>query len=326
LTQKDISDRELLNLIQTEFPLTGEPFADLAWRLGTDVDEVIQRITRLKEIGIIRMIGPVIDSRSLGFHTTLVAMKVTEANLERAEQVISSQSGVSHGYERNHQFNVWFTLALPPARDIETELRKLTKSTGAEIAFSLPAVKVFKIGAYFDMDEDWQTGLEINPKGVLAGQVELSNTARLIINELQQDLALVPAPFSTMAEKTGMDVEQFLDGCRSLQQQGVIRRFSASINHRKAGFTANAMSCWVATPDKIEVVGQKMASLKNVSHCYERKTNQFWHYNLFAMIHGHSRELCQEIAEGVSDETGLTNYALLYSIKEFKKTRIKYLV
>jgi len=326
LIQLENRDRKLLNLIQAEFPLTSEPYAELGRRLGVDADEIMQRIARLKERGIIRLIGPVIDSRSLGYGSTLVAMRMPETELEKTEKVIAGHPGVSHGYERNHQFNVWFTMALPPASDIEMELRKLTKSTGAQITFSLPVVKVFKIGAYFDMDEDGQTGLEINPEGVLPGQVELSGTDRLIINELQQDLALVPTPFSTMAERTGMGVEQFLDGCRSLQQRGVIRRFSASINHRNAGFTANAMSCWIAAPDKIKVAGQKMASLKDVSHCYERKTNHFWHYNLFAMIHGHSRELCQEIAERVSGETGLTNYALLYSTKEFKKTRIKYLV
>ena len=324
--QLDISDRRLLNLIQTDFPVTREPFTSLAQRLGTSIDEVMQRITRLKEEGIIRMIGPVIDSRSLGFHTTLVAMKVADANLEKAEQVIAIHQGVSHGYEREHRFNVWFTLALPPASDIDTELQKLTQSTGAEIAFSLPAIKVFKIGAYFDMDENGQTGPTAQRKSVLTSQVELSSADRLIINELQQDIALVPAPFFAMAERVGMDTEQFLTGCRSLQRHGVIRRFSASINHRNAGFTANAMSCWAAPPDKIDAAGHKLALLKEVSHCYERKTNHLWQYNLFAMIHGRSREKCQEIAEKVSDETSLNDYALLYSTKEFKKTRVKYLV
>jgi DNA-binding Lrp family transcriptional regulator len=322
----DISDQKLLNLMQTEFPFISEPFADLARRLGTSVDEVVQRIARLKEMGIIRLIGPVIDSRSLGYYSTLVAMKVTEANLEKAEQIIASQPGVSHGYEREHRFNIWFTLALSPASDIETELQKLTKSTGAEIAFSLPAVKVFKIGAYFDMDEGGQAAPAAHRKNTLAKQIELSSADRSIINELQQDLALVPAPFSAMAERVGMDTEQFLAGCRVLQQRGVIRRFSASINHRNAGFTANAMSCWVAPPDKIDTAGQKLASLKEVSHCYERRINQYWQYNLFAMIHSRSQKRCQEIAEKVSCETGLTDYALLYSTKEFKKTRVKYLV
>lgn len=324
--QANISDRKLLNLIQTEFPLTRETFADLARHLGTSTEVVIQHIARLKEAGIIRMIGPVIDSRSLGFHTTLVAMKVAVADLDEAEQVIAVHPGVSHGYERDHEFNVWFTLALPPASEVEVELQRLTQSTGAEIAFSLPAVKVFKIGAYFDMDENGQTLSAARPNNILARQLELSNADRRIINELQQDLPLVPAPFSAMAERVGMDTEQFLAGCRSLHERGIIRRFSASINHRNVGFTANAMSCWAAPPDKTDTAGQKLATLKEVSHCYERKINQYWQYNLFAMIHGRSREQCEVIAEQVSCETGLSDYTSLYSTKEFKKTRVKYLV
>ena len=324
--QLDNTDRRLLNLTQTEFPLTREPFADLGQRLGTGVDEVIERILQLKRKGVIRMIGPVLDSRSLGYHTTLVAMRVAGTELEKAEQVIAVHPGVSHGYEREHQYDVWFTMALPPASDIETEMEQLTRSTGAEAAFSLPAIKVFKIGAYFDMDENGQNVSPAHRNSVLAKQVELSRADRLIINELQQDLPLVRASFTAMAERAGMDVEQFLAGCRSLQQRGVIRRFSASINHKNAGFTANAMSCWAVPPDKIDVAGQKLASLKEVSHCYERETNQLWHYNLFAMIHGRSREVCREIADKISRETGLTDYALLYSTKEFKKTRVKYLV
>ncbi len=324
--QLNSDDRRLLNLIQTEFPLTREPYADLARRLDTSVNEVIQRIERLKREGIIRLIGPVLDSRSLGYHTTLVAMRVAETELEKAEHVIAGHPGVSHGYEREHHFNVWFTLALPQASDIETELEQLTRSTCAEAAFSLPAIKVFKIDAYFDMSEDGENASAALPSRALAKQVELSQVDRLIINELQQDLPLISAPFNAMAERVGMDVEQFLAGCRSLQQRGVIRRFSASINHNRAGFTANAMSCWAIPSDEIDIAGQKLASLKEVSHCYERKTNQLWRYNLFAMIHSRSREMSQDIAEKISRETGLADCALLYSTKEFKKTRIKYLV
>ena len=124
--QLDTGDRRLLNAIQTAFPLTDEPFVELAQHLGTGCDEVIRRIARLKEMGIIRMIGPVIESRSLGFQSTLVGMTVGAAQLAKAEQVIADHPGVSHAYERDHQFNVWFTLALPPASDSETELQELT--------------------------------------------------------------------------------------------------------------------------------------------------------------------------------------------------------
>ena len=129
-----------------------------------------------------------------------------------------------------------------------------------------------------------------------------------------------------MAASLSMDVEQFLAQCRSLQQRGIIRRFGAAINHNRVGFKANAMTCWVVPPDMVDIAGQKLASLREVSHCYERKTSSLWRYNLFAMIHGHTREDCQNIASNISREIGLTDYVLLFSTKEFKKTRSKYLL
>ena len=142
----------------------------------------------------------------------------------------------------------------------------------------------------------------------------------------QQDLSLIPEPFLAMAGRADMNAEQFLARCRSLQQRGIMRRFGASINHNRVGFKANAMTCWVAPPDAVDVAGRKLASLREVSHCYERKTNPLWQYNLFAMIHGHNKEACREIASKVSDEIGLNDCVMLFSTREFKKARIKYLV
>lgn len=322
----DITDRKLLNLIQTDFSFIPEPFEDLARRLDTSTDEVIRRIGKLKERNVIRMIGPVLDSRSLGYHSTLVAMEVPGTELEKTERIIAAHPGVSHGYERNYRYNVWFTLVLPPVASVDAELKRLKLATGALAAFSLPAIKVFKIGAYFDMDDEGNDVQVNRHKSPNFKRVDLSVTDKIIINELQQDLALIPSPFSAMALKTGMDLDSFLSGCRSLQQRGVIRRFSASIAHRNAGFTANAMTCWSVPPEETDAAGQKLASLKEVSHCYLRQTNRIWRYNLFAMVHGKSRELCLKIAEKVSGETGLKDYSLLFSTKEFKKTRVKYVV
>jgi DNA-binding Lrp family transcriptional regulator len=105
-----------------------------------------------------------------------------------------------------------------------------------------------------------------------------------------------------------------------------MRRFGAAINHKQVGFKANAMACWIVPSDMVDDIGRKLASLREVSHCYERKTNPLWSYNLFAMIHGHTREVCQEIASKISDETGIRGYILLFSTREFKKVRIKYQV
>jgi DNA-binding Lrp family transcriptional regulator len=121
-----------------------------------------------------------------------------------------------------------------------------------------------------------------------------------------------------------MDIDAFLDTTRTLLRTGVVRRFSASINHRRAGFVANAMCCWAVPPDRVDMIGNRLAALKEVSHCYERKTNGLWRHNLFAMVHGRSREVCEGIADAISQETGLFERELLYSTREFKKSRIRY--
>ncbi len=323
----DHADRKLLDLLQTTFPLTREPYADLGLKLGIGGGEVINRIYELKAKGIVRQISPVLDARRLGYQSTLVAMKVAEAQLGKAEQVIGKYPGVSHGYERDHDFNIWFTLAVSQKVDIKTELEQLVSATGAEAVFDLPAVKVFKLRAYFGMDGDSppEAGVEAGT-GLLPQSVELSPLDRLVINELQQDLPLIPMPFTLLAGRLDMDVHDFLAQCRSLLQRGIIRRYGAAINHRSVGYKGNAMVCWKVAPDMVDAVGRKLASLREVSHCYERKTNALWRYNLFAMIHSQTKMGCREIVAKVCGETGLTDCVVLFSTKEFKKTRIKYLV
>ncbi len=320
----DSIDRKLLNLLQNEFPLEREPYAAIGLRLHIDAGTVLERIERLKQQGIIRLIGPVLDSRRLGYQTTLVAMTVPQTALKKAELAITQHSGVSHGYERDHRFNLWFTLAVPPSVDIDTEVQQLVHSTGAQTAVSLPSIRVFKIGTYFDMEENGTSTFKPVWYDTSVGQVELSRKERSVINGIQCELPLVQRTFDNAADKLGMDVDDLLSCCRSLQQRGIIRRFSAFINHNCAGFVANAMSCWAAPPDILDAAANTLAALKEVSHCYERKTNSLWPYNLFAMIHCHTKERCEKIAAGVSRQCGLPDYVLLYSTREFKKIRIKY--
>ncbi len=324
----DSTDRKLLNLVQTEFPLTTEPYADLGLQLGIDVDEVLHRIKQLKAKEIIRQISPVLDARSLGYQTTLVAMRVAESQLDKAARIIVEHPGISHSYERDHHFNLWFTLALPPEVRMETELQKLSTQIGAEAMLELPALKLFKIGVYFDLAGNGQQmpGSNVAPPSVLRQKADLSPTDKAVINELQQELPLVQRPFDMMSARLTMDVGKFLAHCHSLQQRDIMRRYSASIRHNNVGFKANAMTCWVAPPEAVEIAGRKAAAFREVSHCYERKTSPLWPYNLFTMIHGHTREDCQTVVDKISRETGLDENVVLFSVKEFKKTRVKYLL
>ncbi len=196
----DDIDRKLIGRLQAAFPLTREPYADLGLELGIDGDEVIHRIEGLKARGIVRQISPVLDARRLGYQSTLVAMKVAGDHLPRAEEIIREHPGVSHGYERDHDFNIWITLSVSPEIDIDTEVQKLAASVGAQTAISLPALKVFKLRTYFGADNgdnpDESNDVET---GILSPRAELSPQDRLIINELQQDLPLMPVAFTPLA-------------------------------------------------------------------------------------------------------------------------------
>jgi DNA-binding Lrp family transcriptional regulator len=337
----DSIDKDLLNIIQAEFPLSREPFSAVGLYLGIAGDEVIRRIDRLKTDGIIRLIGPVFDPQKLGYRTTLVASKVPVERLDKAGQIISRHPMVSHCYQRDHDLNLWFTLAISVTQDIEAEVCKLGNRIKSETIFSLPANKTFKIGAYFDIGEG-NSQLSLRAKHGNCSPTtshrdcfvahspgnddKLSTTDRVVINALQQDLPLSERPLDLISAKLQMDTDIFLNYCQNLLERGIMRRFSASVNHNKLGFTANAMACWKVPSDMVDTAGKKIAMFREVSHCYERQTNRLWPYNLFAMTHALSNENCRAVTDKICLETGLNRHEmlLLFSTKEIKKTRVNY--
>jgi DNA-binding Lrp family transcriptional regulator len=152
----------------------------------------------------------------------------------------------------------------------------------------------------------------------------IDETDRRIIQLIQGDIPLDVRPFAVLAEKLGMEEEELIDRVKSLQKRGIIRRFGATLRHQEAGFSANAMVAWMVREERIEEVGRSMAAFREVTHCYQRQSCKDWKYNLYTMIHGDSEEQCHRIAEKMSAETGMTDYVLLFSEKEFKKTSMRY--
>jgi DNA-binding Lrp family transcriptional regulator len=149
----------------------------------------------------------------------------------------------------------------------------------------------------------------------------LDDLDKKIIHYLQGDIPLVPSPFAVLAEKIGIPEKRLIERIRQLKEQGILRRFGATLYHQLAGFKANAMIAWHVPEEKIEEIGSLMASFREVSHCYQRKMHgNKWKYNLFTMIHGKSRKECHKIAENISHRTDIKDYTLLISIKEFKKS------
>jgi DNA-binding Lrp family transcriptional regulator len=145
-----------------------------------------------------------------------------------------------------------------------------------------------------------------------------------IISLIQGDLPLDPRPFAVMADQLGITEDEFMDRVRSLKKGGVIRRFGATLYHQEAGFGANAMVAWIVPNEQVDEVGKVMAGFREVTHCYQRRPQRDWKYNLYTMVHGDNEDACHEIAQRISQKTGMKEYALLFSQKEFKKTSMQY--
>ncbi len=147
----DNIDRAILNRIQSDFPITSRPYLSIAEDLGFSEGEVIERLDRLQQKGIIRRIGGNFVPEKLGFISTLCAAKVPEDKIDQFASVVNRYPGVTHNYQRENQFNVWFTFIAPSMEEIEENLENISKETGIQEIINLPATKVYKIRAHFDL-------------------------------------------------------------------------------------------------------------------------------------------------------------------------------
>ena len=155
-------------------------------------------------------------------------------------------------------------------------------------------------------------------------QTVIDDLDKKVIGLIQGDLPVDRRPFAILAEKIGMTEEEFLDRVKNLKKKGVLRRFGATLRHQKAGYGSNAMIAWLVPDERIDEVGEKLARFREVTHCYQRNPQGDWRYNLFSMVHGNNRDQCYEIAERMSQAVNISDYVLLFSETEFKKTSMEY--
>jgi glutamate-1-semialdehyde 2,1-aminomutase len=303
-----------------------QPFAAIGQRLGLPEEEVLGRVRRLKgpEKGrLIRQISAIFDTTALGYKSTLVAMQTPQDEVDRAAAAINRHPGVSHNYERDHTWNLWFTMAVPSHEDLEAAVEALVDEAGGYPYRLFPALRVFKIGMQLDMEAAGAIAPLDSPQG---SRPTVAPTSRdtAFIRELQEDIEIVPQPFAGVADRLGVSQEEVLAWLQEAKAAGWLRRFAAVLHHRQAGYVANGMVAWRVPDDSIESVATFAASLPQVSHCYQRLTYPDWPYNLFTMIHAKSKESCQALAQKISQETGISDYVILVSTKEYKKARPKY--
>ncbi len=326
----DETDKRLMNLLQSKFPLDPEPFALLASQAELELGDVLARTQRLLDGRIIREITPIFDTRALGYESMLVAAKVDSENPQRAAKIVNSHPGVSHNYLRTHDFNMWFTIATPPDSELGLKgtLEALMEETGAESMRELPTLTLFKINMNLEMEGDTDAlaaTVEAAPPRELEAQPYDADDIALI-KALQGPMEAVARPYDAAAGELGISTEELLDRLRGMVDRKILRRVAAILYHRRAGFSANGMGVWKVPEDEILTTGAKMASFRGISHCYQRPTYEDWPYSVFTMAHGRSKQECDAVLDAIAAECGMgpDDRATLYSSTEYKKIRLHY--
>jgi siroheme decarboxylase len=152
----------------------------------------------------------------------------------------------------------------------------------------------------------------------------ISDVDKKIISFLQEDLPLQAAPYAELAGKLGISEDELLERLVAMKKEGILRRIGAVLYHNRAGFTANGMCAWQVPPEQVQEVGTVMAAFPQASHVYERPVYPDWPYNLFTMLHGQTKREVEETAAEISRRTGIQNYTILFSLREFKKASMRY--
>ncbi|MEW6774905.1 MAG: Lrp/AsnC family transcriptional regulator [Bdellovibrionota bacterium] len=333
LQDMELADKRITTLLQDEFPLCEDPYGEIGRRaeLGLSAEEVRARVHHLKKGRVIRQISAIFDSRNLGYKSSLVAMKAPADRVDECAKVVSRHPGVSHNYKRDHEFNIWFTIAVPPGQSLQEHVEALHAKAGAIVTRPLPTLKLYKIGVKLNLeDPSVEAATAKEAEGsvwnhLLPEPVRLTEKEIAAVRVLQRDIdTAILHPYEPMAKELGISQQELFEIVRDFQKRALLRRVAAILHHRKAGFRSNGMGVWAVPEDKVDEYGQKMAQFKIVSHCYRRPVYPDWRYNLFTMVHAENDDGCRAIIKQMSQETGLTDYTVLFSTVEYKKTRVEY--
>lgn len=317
----------LLEELQRDFPLVSRPFRSIGRRCGLPEERILETTRELLSQGMIREISALLDARRIGVRTALVAVRAGD-RAEELGQRVSRHPGVSHNYLREHDWNLWFTMAAPAERDLGAEVRGILE--GEEVpTMVLPALRTFKLQVRLRFTDP---GIGIPQQEAPAGggddgpvmAVRLEPFEKRLLALLEEPLPLVPRPWAVLASGLRVSQRRLLAAVGRLKRRGVVRRIAAVLRHRAAGYQANAMVCFRVPEERIPEAGRRAAQLPQVSHCYQRETAPQWPYSLYAMLHARTRQECDGLVRELAGAVGCEDFQLLYSLRELKKRRIKH--
>ncbi len=321
----DDVDKHLLDAAQGGIQIEERPFLTLGDELSLSEDEVISRLNRLKANPVVRRFGGVFDSKRLGFISTLIAMKIPPERLEEVAERICRFPAVTHAYERGHDYNLWFTLIATDEEAMGRIIMVIKAESGISDLLDLRAERMYKIGVNFSLTSKSKAKeRKKEPQAAYDGKLTLDDKDRVLIREASGDLPIIRKPFEALASRAGLSEEEAILRLKDFERAGALRRIAVILRHKEAGFNHNAMGVWALEREAADKAGEVALGLGEVSHCYLRRTFPKWPYNFFAMIHGKTENECEKAAGKISKAAGDADHLLLYSLREFKKTSMRY--
>ncbi|MBK5191144.1 MAG: AsnC family transcriptional regulator, partial [Methanosarcinales archaeon] len=283
----DKLDKELLQVLQDEFPVDKSPWAAIGKKLGVSEEEALSRSQKLFSKGVIRKLRTILDAQKLGTcSSTLMAMKVPDEQIEKVVGIVNEYMSVTHNYQREHDYNLWFTVTTCGGKDLKSTVEEIERRTGIPDSdvLDLPTTRVFKIDVRFKFT-DTVANTDKYIKEVAQSPVDTDETDQAILHITQEGIPLVREPFEGVAKETGISQEEAIARLKRLMNGGVIKRLGISVNQRKVGIVANAVVAWKVPQDQVESVGNILSSYTEVTHCYERETVPGkWEHNLFTVL------------------------------------------
>ena len=319
----DIVDRELLQWLQDAFLVEKRPWKAGARKLGIPEQEVLARVQRLSAEGIIRNLQAFANIKKLGSRrSTLVALMVPEDDINRIVALINEYPSVTHNYRRDHAYNIWFTITERDERALHRTFEELKRRTGVpdSAILDLRTTRVFKVDVRFQLTGTG-SGTAASRKEVLLDHPPMDEIDHSLFRITQEGIPLIREPFHAIAIKLGICQDEAIQRLDDLYRSGIIKRIGVSLNQRKLGIVANALVAWKIPYDSTEVVGTRLSSFPEVTHCYERSiVPGTWEYNVFTVLHGYDHRSVEELAKKLSDAIGIRDYVILFSTEQYKRT------
>jgi DNA-binding Lrp family transcriptional regulator len=310
----------VLNDWQHGFPLVDRPFAAIGATYGVAARTVIETCRALLAEGAISRIGGVWGAGAAGA-ALLCAFAVASDRLDAVADIVSSEPGVNHNYEREHRFNLWFVVTGRDAGEVDATVDALESRTGCR-ALRLRMQRAYRIDLGFDLRGNvCPAGARAEPRVVRVAPAD-EPLAALV----ECGLPLLDRPYHAWAAALGVSGEHVRATLGRWLREGMLRRFGAVVRHHEAGFRHNAMTVFDVGDEAVDACGDALAAQRGVTLAYRRERAEGWPYNLYCMVHGRERADVESAISAAIVRSGLAACprAVLFSRRRYKQAGGRY--